>query len=108
MKRLTLGMLLALVASAILVAPGSAGKPADGVSCGPTTTVTWTPGTVFWSVQIVTTTCSSFVFASVPGVPLNGPGSASFETPAGAVGASGAIIPKKGPGIPITDTNCSV
>jgi len=46
MKRLTLGTLLALVAGAILVAPGLAAKPLDAITCNPTGgSLSWTSGT---------------------------------------------------------------
>lgn len=109
MKRFTLGMLLALVASAILVAPGGAAKPANGVTCDPTTTtVTWRAGTDAWSVTIHTRG-SVWEFRSDPAVPIpNGPGSVSFTTPPDALNAEGVIFTKKGQGIFISDNNCLV
>ena len=109
MKRLTLGTLLALVASAILVAPGGAAKPADGITCGPTTTtVSWTSGTTSVSGFLSRADGShtvEFVSDSSLG---NGPGSTSFATPADAVSATATIIHKKGPSARVNDSDCSL
>lgn len=82
-RKIGLGTLLAvIVASAVLAAPGGAGKPADGITCGPTsTTLTWRPGIDSYSFTI-STSGAPIVYMSNPAVPIpNSPGSVSVTTP---------------------------
>jgi len=109
MKRLMLGALLALVVSAILVAPGGAAKPTAAITCGPTTTtLSWTSGTTSYSGFLATAdgTTHTVEFAN-EGPVGNGPGSISFPTPAGSASATATIINKKGLSVRVHDSDCS-
>jgi hypothetical protein len=108
MKRLTLGALLALVASAILVTPGGAAKPTDAITCDPTTTIlSWTSGTTSYSGFLSRADGSHTVEFANDGPVGNGPGSISFATPADAVSATATIIHKKGLSARVNDSDCS-
>jgi len=84
-KPLLATLLAAAVASAVLAAPGGAGKPGYSATCvlgpGGKTTVTWLSGTTSAHVVWRDTSANPVGDAVVP-VTKNGPGSTLLDTPA--------------------------
>ena len=108
-KRLIGTLLAAVVASAVLVAPGGATKPADAITCSPTeSTLSWASGTTSYSGDYYNSSDQSVLSFSSNG-PVHGPGSISLPTPpadAATVGAT--LIKKKGFPVRLVDAGCSV
>ena len=92
-KPLITTLLAATVASAILAAPGGAGKPAYSATCVPggQTTVTWISGTssahVVWK-----DTNLNFVDETTVTVTTHGPDSAVVDTPPAIVAGGRANV----------------
>ena len=96
MKKLILGTLVALAASAILAAPGGAAKPAYALSCTPTTIrVSWTSNTAGYFGAVFTSSGGEVRFQAPIGSLGNSPGVTSFATPAGAVTAMVTFVSRR-------------